>query len=163
MCKVAGCSSQPKSRGLCSRHYERFRLGKPLVQEQETRLRGSGGINSNGYVYYKDVKEYEHRMVAAVALGRTLKSTEFVHHIDENPANNVPNNLVICSPAYHKLLHRRTRAFEACGHYDWLTCYICKEYSSPNAAGFSVSNTKEGLAWHKSCAAKRQYEIRNKV
>ena len=37
----------------------------------------------------------QHRLVAEKKLGRYLKKTEVVHHLDENRANNVPENLVV--------------------------------------------------------------------
>jgi hypothetical protein len=44
--------------------------------------------NSNGYVR-------EHRLVAESLLGRTLFQGEVVHHIDDDPANNSPENLQV--------------------------------------------------------------------
>jgi hypothetical protein len=73
---------------------------------------------------------YEHILIAEVALGRYLKSPEEVHHVDEDPGNNSPRNLVICHDhAYHYLLHARMRAFRACGHVDWRPCFTCGQYA----------------------------------
>jgi hypothetical protein len=42
-------------------------------------------------------------------LGFKLLPTQIVHHIDNNPANNSPNNLVVCeNQKYHMLIHART-------------------------------------------------------
>lgn len=38
---------------------------------------------------------YEHRLVAEGKLGRLLKKTEVVHHLDENRSNNSPDNLIV--------------------------------------------------------------------
>lgn len=37
----------------------------------------------------------EHRLVMEAKLGRYLEPTEVVHHIDGNPANNAPDNLMV--------------------------------------------------------------------
>lgn len=58
-----------------------------------------------------------HVVLATKALGRPLPSGAEVHHLDENPRNNDPSNLVICpSKAYHKLLHARARIVRAGGN-----------------------------------------------
>lgn len=38
---------------------------------------------------------YVHRLVAEEKLGRLLKKTEYVHHIDENKSNNAPENILV--------------------------------------------------------------------
>lgn len=55
----------------------------------------------------------EHRKKASLILGRDIKSTEVVHHIDENPGNNDLNNLMVFkSQADHRRFHS--------GHYSEL-------------------------------------------
>lgn len=83
------------------------------------------------------------------AIGRRLPNGAEVHHVDGNPFNNEPSNLVVCpDAAYHKLLHQRQRAFDACGHYDWRKCQFCKQYDDP--ANLWVSRKK---ACHRACGA----------
>lgn len=51
----------------------------------------------------KDGYIAEHRLVMAQSLGRCLTRTEVVHHIDHNPSNNLPTNLLLFpSNAAHK-------------------------------------------------------------
>lgn len=49
---------------------------------------------------------YVHRAVAAWKLGRPLAPGEVVHHINDDPRDNHPNNLlVMSSQAAHMTLH----------------------------------------------------------
>lgn len=92
-----------------------------------------------------------HVAIAEQALGKKLPFGAEVHHVDENPSNNEPSNLVVCpDAAYHKLLHQRQRAFDACGNYDWRKCHICKQYDDP--ANLWVSRKK---SHHRACDAAR--------
>jgi len=87
--------------------------------------------------------------IAEKALGRRLPKGAEVHHIDENPFNNEPTNLVICpDAAYHKLLHQRQRAFNACGKYHWRKCQFCGQYDDPENLWLSRKK-----AYHRHCAA----------
>lgn len=54
--------------------------------------------NGNGYCF-------KHRRIAEELLKRKLLSHEIVHHIDENPNNNTPENLLIMTRKQHPRLH----------------------------------------------------------
>src|SRR5262249_53357286 len=69
--------------------------------------------DAQGYVF-------ERLALAMKALGKMLPPHAEVHHVNRQGGDNRPGNLVICQDnAYHKLLHSRTEACEACGHADW--------------------------------------------
>lgn len=54
----------------------------------------------------KNGRVYTHRLIAAALLGRPLLKSELVHHLDENRANNSPENLEIMTFQQHKFIHR---------------------------------------------------------
>lgn len=79
-------------------------------------------------VHVNGVHLWEHQVVAEKALGHPLPPKAHIHHVDGNPRNNTPSNLVICQDAaYHKLLHRRARIVKMGGNPNtqaW--CGYCK-------------------------------------
>ena len=68
------------------------------------------GLNLDGYWVVTDegVRQYEHILIAEKALGKPLPKGAIVHHVNNKPWDNHPENLVICpSQAYHMELHNR--------------------------------------------------------
>lgn len=120
-------------RGWCKKHYQRWaRYGDPI--SMKIRERGEGRLTAKGYleVMVDGVRLKEHVRVAERVLGRTLPTNAVVHHVDGDKLNNVPNNLVICpNDQYHRLIHVRQRAYEACGDAGKRKCKICKQYDEP--------------------------------
>lgn len=89
------------------------------------------------------------RRNAEIAVGKILSSNVIVHHIDYNGLNDLNNNLVICpDQAYHKLIHQRTDALNACGNPDWRMCQYCKRYDSPLNLFISARRYK---IYHRKC------------
>jgi hypothetical protein len=65
-------------------------------------------VDSKGYKRFSDSDNSVHRWAAGKKLGRPLKETEVVHHIDRNKKNNNPGNLyVFKSQAAHDRVHKK--------------------------------------------------------
>ena len=133
-CTVDGCSKRVLAHGWCKLHYGRwYRQGDPLTVMRAAA--GSGNLRKDGYrtIRVDNNRTFAHILVAERALGRKLPEGAEVHHVNENPTDNRPENLVICpNHAYHMMLHRRAKAYDACGHADWLKCNFCGRYDDPD-------------------------------
>lgn len=131
ICIVPGCVNPHDAKGYCHVHYNRWkRYGDPLTPLTMA-ARGSGHLDRKGYRVHEQngVRFREHVAIAERAFGRKLPPAAVVHHADENPHNNAPGNLVICpSVRYHKLLHTRIKAMNACGNPNWRKCSYCGKH-----------------------------------
>lgn len=152
-CQVPGCNKSTKGSspkvGMCGMHYARFKRNGHT--ELTRRQNGTGNINAGGYIEGRMVagrRTYEHILVAEKALGKRLPKGAEVHHVNEIRTDNRPENLVICPGAgYHRLLHRRMEARDACGNPNWVKCSVCKQYDDP----VNLSNRKQ----HPECQKAR--------
>jgi len=149
ICVVDGCNKLQSKGPLCGMH--RGRMTRRGDLEIGRRENGTGNVNAGGYVDIRidGVRKYVHVMVAELALGKPLPAGSRVHHVNQNRSDNRPENLMVCpSEAYHRLLHTRIRAMEACGNADWRKCWLCQKYDDQeNLLG------KRQLA-HRKCSSK---------
>ena len=109
--------------------------------ENSGRWKGGEYTRKDGYVFANcrshprvgpNCQMPKHILIAEAVLGKYLPLKSVVHHVDSNPSNNSTSNLVICeNNNYHKLLHQRTRALQACGNAHWRKCRVCKKYDDP--------------------------------
>lgn len=134
-CNQTNCSKRHYGRGLCEMHYHRQRRhGDP-----DTRMRnanGEGGFARGGYVRVSinGNRVREHIVIAEKALGMRLPNGAIVHHVNETPSDNRPENLVICDgQGYHNFLHARINALRATGDKNSRPCRYCHQYDSLNA------------------------------
>lgn len=162
VCKVEGCGSKAHAKGYCGSHYGFLKRRGSATAPRLQAPHRSGSVTTHGYrAITVKVGEgfrprYEHILIAEQVLGKPLPKGAEVHHVNEIRSDNRHNNLVICpNHAYHQLLHRRTRAYDACGHADWLKCYICKKYDDPNNLQHCHDNTPR----HRECQRRRSSEL----
>lgn len=112
-----------------------------------------------------DAKGYvaEHTVLAAAALGRPVPRGAHVHHVNEDPTDNRPSNLVICQDnAYHKLIHYRTRALREGGNANWRRCRICKKWDDPDTGDMWLAR-RSLAAHHRACHARYQRFLKRRA
>jgi len=82
-------------------------------REKNSHWKGGKQIRPDGYTLLpkdrfslKKSKQLEHRIVFEKKIQRFLKPKEVIHHIDANPMNNLPENLLLFrSNSPHARLH----------------------------------------------------------
>lgn len=105
---------------------------------------GAGCISGG---YRRTSGRPEHVQIAERILGRALRPGEGVHHVDGDGVNNAHTNLVIFpNPKYHFLLHKRTRALEACGNPNYEKCTFCGGWDDP-----SKMDNRKSFWTHRDC------------
>ena len=105
-CTVESCGLKTVARGFCKTHYYRWRAnGDPLIVRRAPA--GTGCTDPKGYrkITLNGHLIGEHRAIMSTILNRPLSPTEVVHHIDGNPSNNAPENLIVLTRARHTILH----------------------------------------------------------
>ncbi len=108
ICKVGGCNLPTDAKGLCDNHYHLMKRNGEPVRKRIFRF----SYIKDGYRYvYTGKRHYEpeHRIVMERFLNRKLKSSENIHHIDENTLNNSPSNLMIVNRSEHMSIHIKIR------------------------------------------------------
>lgn len=153
---------------------QRFIAGHHDRRSPEKRANGrvASSRHADGYVLAlapdhpranKDGYVLEHILVVETALGHTLRRSAAVHHVNGDKANNSPTNLVACQDAaYHVVLHRRQRAYEACGNPNALRCEWCKSYDRQDELYVRPLNaTNVGpRAIHRDCRREKYHALK---
>lgn len=89
--------------------------GIPSVESTNSINKNRYYIDQFGYYRFKNSGKLVHRYIAGKTLGRRLYNSEVVHHIDRNKRNNRPENLYVCSPDEHHVIHAHSR--NTCGRW----------------------------------------------
>lgn len=117
----------------------------------------AGGVSyrSGGYrsVLQADGShKLEHIVVAERTLGKPLPKGAHVHHVNGDAGDNRPENLVVCeNSAYHNMLHRRQRAYDATGNANAYPCVFCQSYARQDEMTVIVGKNRRTRAYHKPC------------
>jgi hypothetical protein len=113
--------------------------------------------NHQGYVL-------EHILVLENSFGRPILASESVHHIDgDGTNNNISNLMVFKTHAMHRDYHTRLKAFNKCGHYNWLPCKYCHQYDNPANLTIITNQRKGGnkyQVYHSGCRNIYQRKLR---
>ena len=115
--------------------------------------------HTNGYVVVSAKKHptsdakgriYEHRYVVERIRGKALPKRAQVHHVNGDPTDNRPSNLVVCPDnKYHGLLHARQRVRDLGGDpRRQKFCFMCRKLV--DKSNFHV-NRRYGDELHNAC------------
>ena len=98
---------------MVARRFAHGHQTRLLSSEEQTR-RGQmnngdkqRGTGTSGKNYIKVRGRHEHRRVMEEILGRPLRFTDIVHHLDGNPQNNAKGNLLLTDRQCHMIYHRK--------------------------------------------------------
>ena len=96
------CSVKCRGTGMKGKNHGSYKGGTAVrTFHNGLQYRAVRGERTNG-----GGEMFEHRKIAAKALGRSLTKKEVVHHINCNSLDNRNCNLLICDPSYHHWLHQ---------------------------------------------------------
>lgn len=100
------CSKECLSKGLSKRASDNLVKWIKKNKGFDKQILGKKGyaISLDGYHVYNRIKV--HRIIMEKHLGRKLKSTEIVHHINENKLDNRIENLQIVTRSEHNRIHK---------------------------------------------------------
>ena len=98
----------------------------------------------------KDGMMYEHRYLAAKALGKPLPIGAQVHHFG---GKRTPGQLVLCENLqYHRLLHIREKAYVATGDPKKRKCPFCQGWDDiDNMKSYFNERKPNGVFLHIEC------------
>ncbi len=92
---------------------------------------------------------HTHTAIVTQILGHPVPKGAVIHHVDGNPAHNVPNNLVVLqNQGEHKRLHKRASTLRAGGNpWTQQVCSHCRQVKDFAAffKSHATSNGRQGI------------------
>ena len=90
---------------------------KSMKRENHPNWKGGIKHRPDGYQRDSATDQYIHRQVMEKHLGRKLKSSEHIHHIDGNNKNNNVKNLKIVTNSEHQKIEYKLRKIDKYGRF----------------------------------------------
>ena len=91
------------------------KMSKAKIGKDSPKWKGGRVFDVNGYVviqqrHHFSERKLEHRIIMEKLIGRSLFKEEVVHHINKNPSDNRPENLILFNnQAEHVKYHKKQR------------------------------------------------------
>ena len=117
-----------------------YRTGKLASRRKDIKF--SNG-RKDGYIMVREAASgdfvFQHRKVIEDAIGRPLRKTEMVHHVDGDKLNNSLDNLHVCSSSDHTKLHKQLETVA----FDLVRSGIIKFFNFPDGTAKYVISDPE--------------------
>ena len=145
------------ARKTCSKECGRIHASLTRRGDKNTFWKGGRKATTDGYIEVYDPLHHranihgyvrEHIKVVEEALG-PLPPNAVVHHKNGIKTDNRLSNLEVWdNNAEHTHRHKVLRAYQECGHADWLKCRFCKQWDKPE----NLTICRDGsTVYHKEC------------
>ena len=80
------------------------------------------------------------------------------HHVNDQYKNKGRGGVVICEPAFHRLLHQRLRAYRATGSPHAARCIYCHQWGVEGLRRYLRRDGTTGFAVHPPCQTQARME-----
>ena len=120
---MAQLHEQNRGKKRTKEQRQRISAGQKASSKQKhaAKIRGKSSrklrsVDKRGrvFIWVGDKKVVEHRHIVEQLLGRPLEKYELVHHLNEDPTDNRPKNLLVMNRREHRIVHRAEQLVRWC-------------------------------------------------